>query len=233
VEKAVSYERRDSVATVTMDDGKVNALSLDMVGQLGQALDAAAADRATVLLTGRSGVFSAGFDLDVLRKGDPDARAMVRSGFELAERILSFPTPVVIACSGHAIAMGSFLVLSADYRIGVAGAFRLTANEVALGITMPRAAVEICRQRLTPASFNRAVVLADVFSPEEAVVAGFLDRLVPASDLSAVSSEVAQRLAALDVRAHHSTKLRARADVLHDLRAAIEKDDDDLAGMVS
>jgi enoyl-CoA hydratase len=225
VETAVSYQRRESVATITMDDGKVNALSLDMLEQVGGALDRATADRAAVLLTGRPGIFSAGFDLDVLRGGGKDALAMVKSGFELAERILSFPTPVVIACPGHAIAMGSFLVLSADYRIGVSGTFRLTANEVAIGITMPRAAIEICRQRLTPAAFNRAVVLADVFSPDEAVAAGFLDRLVPPPELSEASLAVAERLAALDGDAHRSTKLRARAGALRDLRAAIERDD--------
>lgn len=230
MEKAVTYERRDSVATITMDDGKVNALSLGMLRQVNEALDEASSDRATVVLTGRPGIFSAGFDLGVLRKGGKDALSMVKSGFELAERMLSFPAPVVVACSGHAVAMGSFLVLSADYRIGVSGAFRITANEVAIGLTMPRAAIEVCRQRLAPAHFNRAVILADVFSPEEAVAAGFLDQLVAPPELSQTSGEVAQRLAALDLDAHLSTKLRARATVLRDLRAAIERDDADLAG---
>lgn len=230
MEKAVTYERRDSVTTITMDDGKVNALSLGMLRQVNEALDEASSDRATVVLTGRPGIFSAGFDLGVLRKGGKDALSMVKSGFELAERMLSFPAPVVVACSGHAVAMGSFLVLSADYRIGVSGAFRITANEVAIGLTMPRAAIEVCRQRLAPAHFNRAVILADVFSPEEAVAAGFLDQLVAPPELSQTSGEVAQRLAALDLDAHLSTKLRARATVLRDLRAAIERDDADLAG---
>src|SRR6185312_6230463 len=112
---------------------------------------------------GRAGVFSAGFDLKVLRAGGPNARTMLRAGFELAERMLSFPMPVVIACTGHAVAMGVFLVLSGDYRIGVAGRYKITANEVAIGITLPRAAIEICRQRLTPAHFSRATVPAEVF----------------------------------------------------------------------
>ena len=90
---------------------------------------------------------------------------MLRAGFELAERMLSFPMPVVIACTGHAVAMGVFLVLSGDYRIGVAGRYKITANEVAIGLTLPRAAIEICRQRLTPAHFSRATVLAEVFPP--------------------------------------------------------------------
>ena len=97
---------------------------------------------------------------------------MLRSGFELAERILSFPAPVLVACTGHAVAMGLFLLLSADYRVGSAGRYRLTANEVAIGLTIPQAAVEICRQRLGPAHLNRAVIIAEVFAPHDAVEAG-------------------------------------------------------------
>ena len=151
----VSYRFESPVATITMDDGKVNVLSLDMLGQLGAALDRAQHEGAVVVLTGRVGVFSGGFDLAVLRAGGPDATAMLHAGFDLAERILSFPLPVVVACTGHAVAMGVFLLLSGDHRLGVDGPFRLTANEVAIGLTMPHAAVEICRQRLSPAAFNQ------------------------------------------------------------------------------
>src|SRR6185436_8381818 len=174
----VDYRQHDGIAEIRMDDGKVNALSLEMFGELGAAFDRAKADRATVVLAGRPGIFSAGFDLAVLRAGGPAATEMVRTGFELAERILTFPTPVVVACTGHAIAMGVFLVLAGDYRIGAQGAYQLGANEVAIGITMPRFGVEICRQRLAPAHFSRAVALAEMYAPDDAVVAGFLDRAV-------------------------------------------------------
>ena len=224
----VGYELHGSVATITMDDGKVNALSARMLQTLGEALDRAETDRAIVVLTGRPGIFSAGFDLQTLRAGGAEAVQMLKAGFELAERLLSFPTPVVVACSGHAIAMGSFLVLSADYRVGVSGDFRITANEVAIGLTMPRAAIEICRQRLAPAQFNRAVLLAEVFSPEDAVKAGFLDQVVGPAQLSTASAAAAHRLAALDLQAHLSTKQRVRSTFLRELRAAIEEDDADL-----
>src|SRR5215472_1534143 len=114
----VRYEFSQSVATVTMDDGKVNVLSVEMLDQLNGALDRALDDDAVVVLTGRDGVFSAGFDLAVLRAGGPAAAQMLLAGFELAERLLQFPRPVVVACSGHAVAMGVFLLLSGDYRIG-------------------------------------------------------------------------------------------------------------------
>jgi enoyl-CoA hydratase len=220
----VSYRLDDGVATITMDDGKVNVLSSPMLDEIGAALDRAAADRAVVVLTGRPGVFSAGFDLAALRGGGTAGPAMVRSGFELAERVLSFPLPVVIGCTGHAVAMGLFLLLSADYRIGTAGDYKITANEVAIGLTMPDAAIEICRQRLGPAYLTRALVLAEVFAPGTAVAAGLLDALVPAAELPATALAAAAGLARLDLAAHAAAKLRLRRHTLTALRAAIEAD---------
>ncbi len=224
----VAYRLEDSVATITMDDGKVNVLSHPMITEVNAALDQAAADGAVVVLTGRDGVFSAGFDLKVLRAGGPESVAMVRGGFELAERVLSFPMPVVVACTGHAFAMGAFLLLSGDYLVGVAGPYKLSANEVAIGIAVPRTGVEVLRQRLAPAAFNRAVMLAEVFSPDDAVEAGFLDRVVPASDVHGVARSIAVALAALDMAAHAETKRRARSNTLRAIHAAIAGDVDAL-----
>ena len=218
----VRYDFDGSVARITMDDGKVNALSQEMLAELNDALSRAEAHKAIVVLAGRAGVFSAGFDLKVLRAGGPSARNMLKTGFELAERILSFPMPVVIACTGHAIAMGVFLVLSGDYRIGVAGPYKITANEVAIGLTLPLAAVEICRQRLTPAHFNRATVLAEVFPPTGAVEAGFLDRVIEASEFDRELATVLAGIAQLDMTAHAATKLRVRKQALVAIHEAIE-----------
>jgi enoyl-CoA hydratase len=224
VETVVSYRLDGPVATITLDDAKVNVLSPATLAELNAALDRAAADRAVVLLSGRPGIFSAGFDLHVLNTGGARSAAMVGAGFALAERLLSFPTPVVIACTGHAVAMGVFLLLSGDYRVGAAGPYQFTANEVAIGLTIPRAAVEILRQRLTPAHFNRAAVLAEPFSPDNAVQAGFLDRVVGATDLPDAARSAAEAAAALDLNAHLAAKLRARQPALSALRAAIDAD---------
>ena len=220
----VTYQLEDTIATITMDDGKVNALSPSMLGQIGTALDRAESDRAVVVLSGRPGIFSAGFDLSVLGAGGDGAISMVRAGFELAERLLSFPLPVAIACTGHAMAMGSFLLLSGDYRVGAGGPYKFSANEVAIGLTMPRAAIEILRQRLTPAAFTRAAILAETFTPRNAVEVGFVDRVVDAAEVSAVTRSIAMGMAALDMRAHLATKLRAREQTLAAIRAAIDTD---------
>jgi len=224
MDSPVHYEQSERVARVTMDDGKVNVMSLAMQKALHLALDRAEAEEAVVLLTGRPGVFSAGFDLVTLRAGGTKARDMVIGGFELSERMLSFPTPVVIACTGHAIAMGAFLLLSGDYRIGPDGPFRFQANEVAIGLTMPRAAVEILRQRLTPSCLTRAVTMAETFRPEDAVAAGFLDEVVAGGEVMERAEAVADQATALDGGAHRSSKLIVRHQSLEALRTAIEAD---------
>jgi enoyl-CoA hydratase len=222
--KLATYRLEDSIATITMDDGKMNVLSVDMLSAVAAALDRAEADRAVVILTGRDGVFSAGFDLRVLAAGGRSAYEMVRMGFELAERLLAFPAPVVLACTGHALAMGAFLLLSGDYRLGAAGPYRIGANEVAIGITMPFFGVEMCRQRLAPAHFHRAVANAEIYRPEEAVAAGFLDRAVPAPQLDDAARSTAAELARLDLGVHAASKLRARDSALKAVRAAIDAD---------
>ena len=220
----VNYELKDSVATIAMDDGKVNVMSIAMSSALNAALDRAASDRAVVVLTGRPGVFSAGFDLNTLTAGGPDGHKMVSMGFELAYRMLSFPMPIVVACSGHAIAMGVFLLLAADYRLGADGPFRIGANEVAIGITMPHFGIEMCRQRLAPAHFNRAVIFSEMYSPTDAVPAGFLDRAVPAAELQEEAQKLATSLTKLNMAAHTASKLRLRDQTLKAIRAAIDAD---------
>jgi enoyl-CoA hydratase len=221
----VSYELDGRVATITMDDGKVNVLSNDMLGALNDALDRAVSDSAVVVLTGRRGVFSAGFDLGVLKAGGGAAADMLLAGFELSERLLAFPLPVVIACSGHTVAMGVFLLLSGDFRIGADDDYKIVANEVAIGLTMPHTAIEICRQRLTPTCFQRAVINAETFWPATAVSAGFLDTLVPPPELLEAAHETARNLAKLDMAAHAATKRRARSAALDAIRGAIDADD--------
>lgn len=216
------YEADDRVATVTMDDGKANALSPSMLAALRDALDRAEKDDvASVVLAGRPGRLSGGFDLGVLRAGGDAAIDMVTGGFELAERMLAFPKPLVVACTGHAMAMGSFLLLAADHRVGVAGDFKIQANEVAIGLTMPYPAVAILRYRLTPPAFDRAVGLSALFTPADAVAAGWLDEVVEPDEVVAAAQGAAASFAALDPAAHAASKLRARGVVLAEVRRGI------------
>lgn len=217
----VHFTVDDEVATITMDDGKVNALSPDMQREIHGALDQAELEGVkAVVIGGNNRVFSGGFDLQVLKGGGEQAIEMLAGGFELAARILAFPKPVVMACTGPSIAMGSFLMLSGDHLIG-APSHRIQANEVAIGLIMPGPALAILRHRLTPAAFQRAVGLAAEFKGESAVAAGYLDELVEADMVRPRAHEVAIALSSLDAHAHKESKLKTRAGVLEEIRATI------------
>lgn len=224
----VTYARQESVATITLDDGKVNVLSPTMQGFVNEALDSAEqgardGEVKAVVLAGNSRVLSAGFDLGVFNSGDAEAAlGMLAGGFELSVRLLTFPVPVIIAATGPAIAMGSFLLCSGDHRVGSPRS-RCQANEVAIGMVLPISAIEILRMRLTPAAYQRAVSLATVFAGDAAVAAGFLDEIVEEGEVLARAHEVAAEAAAtLNPRAHVASKIKARAHALKEIKAGID-----------
>ena len=224
----VQYDLQDGVATLTLNDGAKNLMSPQMLAEINGALDQAEKDSAVVLITGYEDILSAGFDLKVLKKGGQRALDMLNAGFALTTRMLSFPTPIVIACNGHAIAMGVFMLLSGDYRIGASGPFKLVANEVAIGMTMPATAIQVCKQRLAPAHFVRAVMQSEEYHPESAVEAGFLDRVVAPEDLMSEARATALRLAKLDMNAYKRSKKRVRRQLIRALKRANRFDKWDL-----
>jgi enoyl-CoA hydratase len=220
----VQYRLEGNVATIWIDDGKRNALSPEVLRGIYAALDRAESDHAVVVLTGREGVFSAGFDLNVMRRGGAKAIGMLRSGYALTARVMAYPHPVIAACNGHSFAMGVFLMLAADYVIGSRGGFRISANEVAIGLTMPRVAAAMLNHRLDPAAYQRAVTLSEEFDPESALDAGFFDELVEPGDLSARAEALADKFRSLDARAHAASKRRIRASLIRKIRFSLPLD---------
>ncbi|MER2104890.1 MAG: crotonase/enoyl-CoA hydratase family protein, partial [Pseudomonas atacamensis] len=176
----IAYHLEDGIATLTLNNGKVNAISPDVIAAFNAALDQAVADRAVVIITGQPGILSGGYDLKVMTTGPKEAVALVTAGSTLARRLLSHPFPVIVACPGHAVAKGAFLLLSADYRIGVDGPFSIGLNEVQIGMTMHHAGIELARDRLRRSAFHRSVINGEMFDPQSAVDAGFLDKVVTA-----------------------------------------------------
>jgi enoyl-CoA hydratase len=203
-----------------MDDGKVNALSPAMLEELASALGNAEEDGAVVVITGREQTLSAGFDLKALPE---HPREMLSGGARLAERLLSFPQPVVAACNGNAIAMAAFILLSCDVRIGVPGDFRIGLNEVAIGLTLPWFGISLARHRLARPYFDRCTVTGAMLDPEEAVRAGFLDRLVAPGELEGAARAAAAEMKGLNLDAHRATKLRIREQALDGVRDGIER----------
>jgi enoyl-CoA hydratase len=221
----VRYELDGDVAVITIDDGKANAVShavatglIDAVGRAGQEAAAAA-------VLGRPGRFSAGFDLGVMTSGIDNARDLLRAGAEASIAIHDAPIPVVIGATGHALAMGAILLLSADVRIGAEGSFKIGLNEVSIGIPVPRFVEAVARTRIGPTHLSRAVGLAEVFDPDGAVRAGYLDRIAPADDVTAAAVDEAHRLATyVQPRAFRATREIARAATTAAMRQGLVAD---------
>jgi enoyl-CoA hydratase len=220
----VTYDLDDGVATLTLDNGKVNAISPELITQFNAALDRALVDEAIVIVTGTPGILSGGYDLKVMTSGPQQAIDLVAAGSTLSRRLLSFPFPVIVACPGHAVAKGAFLLLSADHRIGVEGPFTIGLNEVQIGMTMHHVGIELARDRLRKSYFNRCVINAEMLDPVRAVEAGFLDVVVAPEDLLSAARATAEQMKKLKMAAHAATKLKARRSLLEALDEGIEAD---------
>ncbi|MFJ4589425.1 crotonase/enoyl-CoA hydratase family protein [Pseudomonas moraviensis] len=220
----IAYHLEDGIATLTLNNGKVNAISPDVIAAFNAALDQAVADRAVVIITGQPGILSGGYDLKVMTAGPKEAVALVTAGSTLARRLLSHPFPVIVACPGHAVAKGAFLLLSADYRIGVDGPFSIGLNEVQIGMTMHHAGIELARDRLRRSAFHRSVINGEMFDPKSAVDAGFLDKVVTAEELQGSALGAARQLKKINMLAHKNTKLKVRKQLLETLDDAILQD---------
>ena len=209
---------------LTMDDGKANALSFAMFEALNAGLDQAEEAGKVVVIAGRPGKFCAGFDLSVMAPRDEQTLKLLRAGADLSARLMAFPTPVILAVSGHALAMGALLCLSADYRVGTRGDFKLGLNEAAIGMALPWFGVELARARLASNHLDQAVGLARIYDPQAAITAGFLDEVVEPADLSARVMQMAEAAAGLDMRAHHAGKSRVREPLFERWEEALRRD---------
>lgn len=220
----VSYALEGSTAILTMDDGKANALSDGMITDLVAALDRAEKEASAVVLAGRAERFSAGFDLRAMMSGADIARALLTRGSGLLMRFYGSPLPVVVACTGHALAGGALLVLTGDVRIGANGAFKIGLNEVQIGMPVPILAMELARDRLPKTELHRATLLANIYAPADAVRAGYLDVVVEPGEVMALARAEATRLGAFSRTAYAATKERLRGATIAHIESTLESD---------
>ncbi|MEM9397171.1 MAG: crotonase/enoyl-CoA hydratase family protein [Pseudomonadota bacterium] len=203
----------DGICKITLDDGKVNCLSPGMIGEINGALDAAEEAGAAVLLTGREGKFSAGYDLREFERSREAGIAMARAGGALALRVFAFPRPVVVASTGHAIAAGCFLMCAAHFRLATQGPFKIGANEVAIGMAVPRWSTELLRHRLSPRFLTDALLSSRLYSPDDALVAGYVDQVCEAEALLDAAMSKVRQLADLPADGFKETANRLRSSV--------------------
>jgi enoyl-CoA hydratase len=218
----VQYAQEGSVALITMDDGKANALSPTMTAAIGEAFDKAEKDAKAVVLAGRPGRFCAGFDLKIMMTGPEAAMSMIMAGGELFLRLYEFPKPIVMAVTGHAMAGGILLAATGDTRIGARGDFKLGLNEVANNMPVPVLAHELARDRLTARELLPAVAHAKIYNPESAVEAGWLDQAVEGEQLASVALETAKKLGALPGFAYATSKKSLRTQTIEYVRNTMD-----------
>jgi len=217
----VEYDLHDGVATLRLDDGKANAMSLGMSQAIAAGLDRAAAEARVVVMLGRPGVLCGGFDLKVIRGGDATERAaMVEGGMRLLERLYLLPQPLILGCTGHSVAAGGLLLLTGDVRIGVRGAFRLGLTETTIGLSLPPAGLELARDRLLPTALTEATLLARLYDPDAAARVGYLDQAVDADGFDDAIGAAAAAMLKLDAAAFATTKQRLRQATLARIAAA-------------
>jgi enoyl-CoA hydratase len=214
----------DGVAVLRLDDGKVNVVSHRLIECFHSGLDRAQAEATAVAVIGRDGKLSAGFDLTEMTAGIERTRALVGAGGRLLMRIFTHPQPVTVAVTGHALAAGALLVLSCDTRIGAAGPAKIGLNETAIGMGLPIYALELAQARLDPAHLTRAAVQAEIYDPEGAVAAGYLDEVVPADVCATRAIDEARRLGALPGSAYAHTKRGLRQAIADRVVAGIDAD---------
>ena len=220
----LTYALEGTTAVVTMDDGKANALSDAMIAALLAALTRAEGEATAMVLVGRPDRFCAGFDLRVMMSGPEAARSLLGRGSELLMRLYGASIPLIMACTGHALAGGALVLLTGDVRIGAAGAFRIGLNEVSIGMPVPVLAMELSRDRLTSTELSRATLMAQIYAPEAAAKAGYLDEVVPPTDVLARAKEEATRLGVLAKGAFSATKTRLRGKTIKHIQDTLEED---------
>ena len=212
------------VSVITLNDGKANVFSPEMSKTISSLLDEVPDDKGSLVITGRPGIFSAGFDLKIISSGDASAvSSMIKTGFTLLARVYNFPRPVIAACSGHGVALGAFLLCCADYRIGAKGQFIVQANETRNNMSIPTPILEISKTRISKTHWYRAILNAEAYPIEKAIEPGYLDEVVEAESLMTRAMEVANDLATLGHPHYKITKDLDQKDTLKRIHDAIDE----------
>lgn len=219
----MEYEKQDNIVTISFDDGKANIVSHDFLESLEQSLDRCESESVgAIVLRGREGMFSAGFDLKEFAKGPEAGAALALRGFRILLRLHSFPIPLIAAATGHTVAMGAFIVMACDLRIATKGPFKITLPETQISMDLPPVLLSLTASRIAKSHMTRAALLSEVFSPDDAVIAGFFDDCVDPEQLDAHCHTLASRLAELPREQFAKNKLDIRAETLNAMRTDIE-----------
>ena len=226
-----TLSKENDISIIKLDDGKANAFSYDMLSLVNDLLKKVPRDSGALVITGREGLFSGGFDLKTLATGDMEKiTKMVQLGYRLLLELFSFDRPIVAAVSGHSIALGLFVTCSADYRIAIDGKYVCQANEVRNNMDIPTQIMEIIRARVNKKYFYSAVYHSDAYSVQDSIEVGYIDEVVSEDQFMKRVMEKAKELATLPHPFYANTKKTAQDDVRQKIADAIDKYEN-LAGL--
>lgn len=208
--KTLTTER---ITYLSMDNGKSNALHMEMLDEFAQLLQQAADDPAVeaLILEGKQGFFSSGLDLITLY--DYDAAAMQtfwEKFMDLLLQLWSFPKPSVAAISGHSPAGGCVLALCCDYRVMAEGDFIIGLNEVPVGIVVPSSIFELYSFWIGQAQAYRFLLEGKLLRPQEALAVGLVDEVVLADRLQTAATRKVKSVMQFEQHAWRTTKQNLR-----------------------
>ena len=219
---AITYEQVADTALIALDDGKANAFGHDFIALFNAQLDRAEKEAKAVAILGRPGLLSGGFDLGVIRSGDQaEINRMVNAGARLIMRLYGHPQPVVVAATGHAVALGAFMLLAADLRIGTSGDFKIGLNETAIGLSLPEFGIMLASARLSRRHLTRATLGATLYGPNKAMDIGYLDELAEPHTVREAALTQATALCELDSLAFASSKEMLRGKSIRQVEAGL------------
>eukprot|EP00912_Choanoflagellata_sp_UC4_P001290 UC4_evm5s804 len=214
----------------------MNAFSFEMIAAVNDALDEIEKPESkfgSVVIAGNSKAFSAGFDLSIMGKksGGDDVAKLFQEGSKMVLRLFEFKLPVVMASTGHSLALGAIMLLAGDLRLGVTSSkAKIGMNEVHIGMTLPVLGIELARHRIPKSKLIRATTLGAVVTMEEAVSFGYLDWLVDGNVVK-VAIEEADKLCKIGGSPGFiKTKSYERGDIIRTIRASMDVDVARLSG---
>ena len=214
----ITYEAVDDTALIVLDDGKANAFGHDFIASFNAQLDRAEREAKAVAIVGRPGLLSGGFDLAVINSGDEsDIARLVDAGGRLIMRLYGHSQPLVIGATGHAVALGAFMLLAGDHRIGTAGEFKIGLNETAIGLQLPEFGITLARERLSKRHLTQATIGATLYDPKTACDIGYLDEVVAAEVLRETVIARANAMAKLDGPAFAGSKDTLRGESIRNV----------------
>jgi len=216
-----SEDHDAGVRLLTLDRPPANAIDEEMLGDLAVAVDAARRDDAVraVVLTGAGRFLSGGFDLVAPRRDEAAALRLQQLYRDAHLALLELPKPTIAMVQGHAIAGGTVLALACDYRLGLDGDYKVGLNEVAIGASFPRVALEIVRLRLTHARAAELLLGGALYPASQATRLGIVDELLPADQLESTVLRRAARMGAFPRESYAHTKAALIADAVARVRS--------------